>query len=67
MAKKIILPILLALILGALGFYFGAIIGANSEFLIRTVDGYEGSGVIGGIVGIIAGLALGIFLTRNKK
>ena len=67
MAKKIILAILLALILGALGFYFGMIIGANSEFLIRTIDGYEGGGVIGGIVGIIAGLGLGLFLTRSKK
>ena len=67
MVTKIILSIVLALILGALGFYFGMIIGANSEFLIRTIDGYEGGGVIGGIVGIIAGLGLGLFLTRSKK
>ena len=67
MAKKIILPILLAIILGALGFYFGMIIGANSEFLIKTIDGYEGGGVLGGIIGIIAGIVLGVFLTRNKK
>ncbi len=61
----IVIP-LIAATTGALGWIIGADIGGNSEsgFTYQGLPGYEGSGALGGHIGIVLGVLIGISLWK---
>ena len=66
---KIVIVIVSSLGLGVFGLIVGAYIGGNfaEAFVFNGVRGYEATGQLGFWVGIVAGLALSIFLLFKRS
>jgi len=62
--SKVIVVIASGLGFGFLGLFMGAYIGGNfaETFIFNGVRGYEATGQLGFLAGIVIGLALSIFL-----
>lgn len=65
--KKVILPVVFAVVLGFVGLFVGAQMGAYSDAVILGLRGYEGSGRLGALIGIVSGILIGLFFSRIKK
>jgi len=67
---RIIVIIVITLVSGIIGLVIGALIGGNyaQEFVFDGVKGYEATGQLGFILGVVAGLLLSAwFMVRRKK
>ena len=67
---RIIAVIGITLVSGIIGLVIGALIGGNyaQDFVFDGVRGYEATGQLGFILGVVAGLFLSVwFIVRRKN
>ena len=67
---RVCVTLVIGFVSGILGWIVGALIGGNyaEQFVFNAVQGYEATGQVGFILGVLVGLVLGWrFLVKRKK
>jgi hypothetical protein len=66
---RIFAVIVIGIISGAIGMIIGALIGGNyaEQFVFNGVQGYEATGQIGFILGVLIGLIAGWWFLLKRK